>query len=343
MINGKSIKFSILDLSWIREGETAKEALRDTLELAQHAERWGYHRFWLAEHHNMQGIASAATSVAIGYVASGTSTLRVGSGGIMLPNHSPLVIAEQFGTLASIYGDRIDLGVGRAPGSDGPTMRALRRDVRHAADDFPADVEELQELLGPTRPGQVIHAIPGQNTNVPIYLLGSSDYSAHLAATLGLPFAFASHFAPAFLHEALEIYREEFRPSAHLDRPYAMAAVNVAVADTDQEAQRIFTSSQMGFLNMIRGQRLKLQPPIDSMDSIWSPLEKAKVEAMLKYAYVGAKQRVSEGIRKFLEATQVDELIVTSRIYDQPERLRSLELLAEVREMLQARPGAVTS
>jgi len=330
----KDVPFSVLDLSWIREGEGVGEALGDTLALARHVERLGYRRFWLAEHHGMAGIASAATSVAIGYVAGGTSTIRVGSGGIMLPNHAPLVIAEQFGTLASLYPGRIDLGLGRAPGSDGATMRALRRDLRHAADEFPEDVAELQMFLGPERPGQLVKAVPGQGTNVPLYLLGSSDYTARLAAQMGLPFAFASHFAPAFLHEALDIYRSEFSPSAVLAKPYAMVAGTVVAADSDEEARRLFTSAQMGFLNLYRGNRAKLQPPLESID--WTPEEKAKVDANLRYSFVGTPAVVREGIEGFLADTDADELIVTSRIYDQEARLRSFSLLAEVwREMFE--------
>lgn len=338
MAKRKEVPFSILDLSWIREGETAREALRDTLDLAQHAEKWDYKRFWLAEHHSMAGIASAATSVALGYVAGGTKTIRVGSGGIMLPNHAPLLIAEQFGTLATLYPDRIDLGLGRAPGSDGLTMRALRRNPR-SADEFPEDVEELQTFLGPEQPGQFVRAVPGQGTNVPIYLLGSSDYTAHLAAKMGLPFAFASHFAPAYLHEALAIYREEFRPSEVLDKPYAMVAGTVVAADTDEEAQRLFTSAQMGFLNLFRGNRLKLQPPVKTMDELWTYDEREKVRGMLRYSFVGTKDKVREGIEGFLKETDADELIVTSRVYDQAARLRSFELLAQVREEMFQKVG----
>jgi len=340
MTNRKEIPFSILDLSWIREGEGPGEALRDTLDLAQHAEQWGYHRLWLAEHHGMPGIASAATSVALAYVAGGTSTIRLGSGGIMLPNHAPLLIAEQFGTLASLYPGRIDLGLGRAPGSDGFTMRALRQDLRSSADDFPEDVAELQMFLGPERPGQLVRAVPGQGTNVPIYLLGSSDYTARLAAQMGLPFAFASHFAPAFLHDALDIYRREFRPSDVLDKPYAMVAGTVVAADDEEEARRLFTSAQMGFLNLFRGTRAKLQPPVDAIDELWSSEEKAKVDAMLRYSFVGTPAAVKKGIEGFLGDTDADELIVTSRIYSQAARLRSFELLADIHREMFEKVGA---
>jgi luciferase family oxidoreductase group 1 len=330
----RSIPFSVLDLSFVREGETPREALHDTLTLAQHVEKLGYHRFWLAEHHNMAGIASAATSVAIGYVAGGTSTIRVGSGGIMLPNHSPLVIAEQFGTLATLYPDRIDLGLGRAPGTDRPTSQALRRDTTSSPDNFPHDVQELQAYFAPSTPGQVVRAIPGDGLEVPLYLLGSSTFNAQLAALLGLPFAFASHFAPAMLFDALAIYRQDFGPSKVLDKPYAMVAANVVVANTDKEAQRLFTSSQLGVLEFQRGKRPKLMPPVDSMDGLWSPAEEAGVESFLRYAFVGSPSTVATGLSNFLNETGADELIITTRVYDMDARLRSFELLAEVREKI---------
>jgi luciferase family oxidoreductase group 1 len=325
----QSIPFSILDLSFVREGETSREALRDTRELAQHAERWGYRRFWLAEHHNMPGIASAATAVALGYVAEGTSTIRVGSGGVMLPNHAPLVVAEQFGTLESLYPGRIDLGLGRAPGTDGLTARALRRDMVGSADTFPQDVQELQAYFRAVEPGQKVQAVPGAGLNVPIWLLGSSGFSARLAAILGLPFAFASHFAPDFLHAALDLYRREFQPSKTLDRPYAMVAANVFVADTDAEARRLFTSAQMGFLALHRGQPGMLQPPVDSMDDIWTPAERAGVDRALRYSYVGSPETVRKGLDGLIADTEADEIIAVARIYDQTARLRSFELLAQ--------------
>lgn len=272
--------FSVLDLAFIPEGQTAADALRNSVDLARHAEKWGYRRFWLAEHHNMTGIASAATAVVIGHVAAHTSTIRVGAGGVMLPNHSPLVIAEQFGTLETLFPGRIDLGLGRAPGTDQRTLRALRRDPS-AADNFPQDVLELQALLGPVAEGQVIQAVPGHDTNVPLWILGSSLYGAQLAAALGLPYAFASHFAPAALHEAIALYRERFKPSAQLDRPHVMVAVNVIAADTDAEAKRLFTTPQQQFVNLIRGVRGKMRPPIDDIESYWQPHEKAHVSAML--------------------------------------------------------------
>src|SRR3954470_24108607 len=266
---------SVLDLAPIPQGATPAEALRRTLDLAQHAEQWGFHRYWLAEHHNMVGIASAATAVVIGYVAGGTRTIRVGAGGIMLPNHAPLIIAEQFGTLECLYPGRIDLGVGRAPGTDQRTLRALRRDPT-SADTFPQDVLELQALLAAVQPDQAIQAVPGAGSNVPIWILGSSLFGAQLAAMLGLPYAFASHFAPGALMQALQVYRERFQPSAQLDRPYAMVGVNVIDADTDEEARDLFTSAQQSFTNLFRGARGKLQPPIDDIESYWSPHEKAQ-------------------------------------------------------------------
>ncbi|MGV3721812.1 MAG: LLM class flavin-dependent oxidoreductase, partial [Actinomycetota bacterium] len=272
---------SVLDLSPIVAGGTAAQALRNTLDLAQHAEAWGYHRYWVAEHHNLPGIASAATSVLIGHIAGGTSRIRVGAGGIMRPNHAPLVIAEQFGTLEALYPGRIDLGLGRAPGTDPLTSRALRRNLMSVVEMFPKDVQELQSYFRPATPGQAVRAIPGEGLNVPIWLLGSSDSSARLAATLGLPFAFASHFAPDYLHVALELYRTNFRPSEQLDQPYAMVGVNVVAADTDREAARLFTSVQQQFLNLRRGAPGQFPPPVDDMDQIWSPAEKLMVDRAL--------------------------------------------------------------
>ncbi|MEE1655030.1 LLM class flavin-dependent oxidoreductase [Microvirga sp. CF3062] len=323
--------FSILDLAHIPEGFTPSDALRNSRDLAQHAEKWGYNRFWLAEHHNMVGIASAATSVAIGHVAGGTKTIRVGAGGIMLPNHSPLVIAEQFGTLDALYPGRIDLGVGRAPGTDQRTLRALRRDPS-AADTFPQDVLELQALLGPLQPDQAIQAVPGTDSNVPIWILGSSLFGAQLAAMLGLPYAFASHFAPGTLMQALQVYRERFQPSAQLDRPYAMVGVNVIAAETDEEAQHLFTSAQQSFTNLFRGTRGKLQPPIDNIESYWAPHEKAQAMNMLSCSFVGSAKTVREGLEGFIAGTGADELIVASAIYDHGKRLRSYEILADLQK-----------
>lgn len=329
MPNSNSVPLSILDLSFVREGETPGDALRDSLVLAQHAEQWGYKRFWLAEHHNMSGIASAATSVAIGFIAGGTKTIRVGSGGIMLPNHAPLIIAEQFGTLESLYPGRIDLGLGRAPGTDPLTSRALRRDLG-GGDTFPQEVQELQGYFQPAVPGQAVRAVPGEGLDVPLYILGSSLFGAQLAAHLGLPFAFASHFAPTHLFDALEIYRQNFKPSDALATPYAMVAANVVVADTDDEARRLFTSAQIGVINLLKNQRSKLQPPIEDIDAVWSPAEKAGVEGFLRYAFVGSPETVKRGLASFIDATGADEVITTARIYDPQARLRSFELLARL-------------
>ncbi|MBQ0820521.1 LLM class flavin-dependent oxidoreductase [Microvirga sp. HBU67558] len=323
--------FSVLDLAPVPEGSTPSDALRNTLDLAQHAEAWGYNRYWLAEHHNMVGIASAATSVVIAHVAGGTKTMRIGSGGIMLPNHSPLVIAEQFGTLDALFPDRIDLGVGRAPGTDQRTLRALRRDPS-AADTFPQDVLELQALLGPVQPDQAIQAVPGAGSNVPVWILGSSLFGAQLAAMLGLPYAFASHFAPGALMQALQVYRERFQPSAQLDRPYAMVGVNVIAADTDEEARHLFTSAQQSFTNLFRGARGKLQPPIDNIESYWLPHEKAQAMNMLSCSFVGSRETVRDGLEGFIAQTGADEVMVAAAIYDHSKRLRSYEILSEVRE-----------
>ncbi len=325
--------FSILDLAPVPEGRTAGDALRNARDLAQHAERLGYRRYWLAEHHNMIGIASAATSVAIGYVAEGTRTIRVGSGGVMLPNHAPLIIAEQFGTLESLYPGRIDLGVGRAPGTDGRTSRALRRDPA-AADSFPQDVVELQALLGPARPGQMVQAVPGTGLQVPIWILGSSLFGAQLAAMLGLPYTFASHFAPDALMQALQVYRTRFEPSEQLERPHAMVGVNVVAADTDAEARRLFTSTQQAFTNMFRGTRGKLQPPIDDIETYWSPPEKAQASSMLACSFVGSAATVRRELQAFLARTQADEVMVASAVFDHAARRRSYEILAEVRDSL---------
>ena len=324
------IPFSILDLAPIAEGSDAAQAFRNSLDLARHAERWGYNRYWLAEHHNMSGIASAATSVVIGHIAGGTKTIRVGAGGVMLPNHSPLVIAEQFGTLESLYPGRIDLGLGRAPGSDMATARALRRDPA-AGDTFPHDVVELQSYLGPPDRTQTIRAVPGSGLNVPIWILGSSLFGAQLAAMLGLPYAFASHFAPDALMQALEVYRTRFEPSGALDRPYAMLGVNVFAAESDEEGRRLFTSVQQQFVNLRRGDPGKLQPPLRSIDEYCTPAEKAGVEHALKYSMVGSRETVRRGLEAFIEVTRADELMITGQIYDHAARLRSFEIAAEIR------------
>ena len=327
------VAISVLDLSPIPQGSTARDSLHNSLDLAQHAERWGYRRFWLAEHHNMAGIASAATSVAIGYVAGGTKTIRVGAGGIMLPNHSPLVIAEQFGTLESLYPGRIDLGLGRAPGTDQRTWRALRRDPA-AAERFPDDVVELRTLLGPSLPGQVIHAVPGMDLRVPLWILGSSLFGAQLAAMLGLPYAFASHFAPAALMEAIAVYRARFQPSPQLDKPYVMVGCNVCAAESDAAAKRLFTSSQQAFANAVRNARGQLPPPIDDIESYWSPAEKAQASHMLTYSFVGTVDRVRQQLAEFVKATQADEVMANAMIYDHAARLRAYEILAGVASLV---------
>lgn len=323
------IPFSILDLVPVILGETPREALSKSLDLAQHAESFGYRRYWVAEHHNMTAIASAATSVVIGYLAGGTKTIRVGSGGVMLPNHSPLVIAEQFGTLESLYPGRIDLGLGRAPGTDQRTVHALRRDPRRA-DDFPQDVLELQALLAPVKPGQAVRAVPGAGTEVPIWILGSSLFGAELAAALGLPYAFASHFAPGALFEALDIYRRTFRPSKQLDHPYAMAGVNVVAAETDEEARRLFTTIQQSFTNLVRGSGGKLQAPINNIEEYWTPAEKRAASRMLEHSIVGSRETVRRGLESFVQRTNADELMIVTSLYDHAARVRSYEIVAEI-------------
>lgn len=323
-----SPRFSVLDLSPIRQGGTAADSFRATLDLARHVEQWGYHRFWLAEHHNIPGVASAATAVLIGHVAGGTSTIRVGAGGIMLPNHAPLVIAEQFGTLELLYPGRIDLGLGRAPGGDMPTARALRRDLQFGGDDFPDQVRELQGYFRHGGPGTGVHAIPGEGLDVPLYLLGSSDFSARLAAALGLPFAFASHFAPDYLLAALDLYRSHFQPSSMLDRPYVMVGVNLVAAETDAEAAILFTSIQQMFLNLIRGAPGRLPPPIESMDERWNAAERATVDRMTRVSLVGSSDTIRRQLETLLKATNADEFIAASQIFDHAARLRSFEIAA---------------
>jgi luciferase family oxidoreductase group 1 len=325
---------SVLDLAPIVEGSTAREALANSLDLARHAERWGYRRYWVAEHHNMDGVASSATAVLVGHIAGGTSTIRVGSGGVMLPNHAPLVIAEQFGTLATLYPGRIDLGLGRAPGTDRLTMRALRRhlDAGDEEEGFPRDVMELQGYLGPASPEQPVRAIPGQGTQVPIWLLGSSLYSAQLAAYLGLPFAFASHFAPDLLLQALQVYRAGFRPSPAWPKPHAMVGVNVVCAASDDEAALLFTSIQQRFLGMQRGRRGPLPRPIEplELEAMWSPQEKVGVQRMLAASAVGSPAAVRRQLLSIVEQTAADELIVAGAVHEHAARLRSYGALAEV-------------
>jgi len=323
------VPISILDLVPVIVGETPREALRKSLDLIQHAERFGYTRYWVAEHHNMTGIASAATSVVIGYLAGGTKTIRVGSGGIMLPNHSPLVIAEQFGTLESLYPGRIDLGLGRAPGTDALTMRALRRPTLRA-DSFPEDVLELKLLLAPAKHRQPVRAVPGAGTEVPIWILGSSTFGAELAAALGLPYAFASHFAPDALFDALEIYRRQFQPSEQLDHPYAMVGVNVVAADTDEEARRQFTTVQQSFTNLLRGAPGKLQPLIADIEDYWTQQEKLLASRMLKYSIVGSAETVAKELEDFVALTKAEELMIVCHLYDHAARIRSYELVADI-------------
>lgn len=328
------VPVSILDLSPVPAGADPAIALANTVDLAIHAERLGFRRYWLAEHHNMPGIASAATAVVIGRVAAATSTIRVGSGGIMLPNHAPLMIAEQFGTLASLFPNRIDLGLGRAPGTDQTTARALRRDLAAAADRFPDDVLELQSLFEPAVPGQVIRAVPGAGLRVPIWILGSSLFGAQLAALLGMPFAFASHFAPGHLLEALDLYRAGYRPSARWPKPYAMVAVNVFAADTDVEARRLFTSLQQAFLNLRRGMPGLLPAPDDTLDGRLSPAERFMLVQALAISAVGSPDTVRVRLTEILEATGADELIATGQIHDHQARRRSFEILAAVRDSM---------
>jgi luciferase family oxidoreductase group 1 len=328
------IPLSVLDLAPIVEGGDAAQALRNTLDLARRVEGWGYHRFWLAEHHGMPGVASAATSVVIGHVAAGTSRIRVGAGGIMLPNHAPLVIAEQFGTLAALFPGRIDLGLGRAPGTDPATLRALRRSPG-AAETFPQDVVELMGWFRPAAPGQTVRAVPGAGLDVPIWILGSSLFGAELAAALGLPYAFASHFAPAAMTEALEVYRSRFQPSEHLARPYVMLGVNVFAAKTDAEAAKLYTSLQQAFINLRRGRPGPLPPPDERLDERLAPGDRLLIHQMLSCTVVGAPDTVRRGLAEFAERTGADELMLTSQIYDHAARLRSYEIVAS--EVLQAR------
>jgi len=325
-------RFSILDLAPVRVGGTIAEAFRNTLDLARHAEQWGFNRFWVAEHHNMQGIASAATSVLIGHVAGGTSAIRVGSGGIMLPNHPSLVIAEQFGTLETLYPGRIDLGVGRAPGSDEVAARALRH--RTEEEDFPRQVAELLAYLAPAGPGQRLVAFPGAGTNVPVWLLGSTTYSAQLAAAIGLPFAFASHFAPAMLMDALDVYRRSFQPSRYLDRPYVMVGVPVVAAESDAEAERLATSLLQRHLKLIRREPIFVPPPVENMAGLWSEPEKFLVESRLGVAAIGGPETARFKLGQLLQETEADELIFVSDLYDHSKRLRSFEIVADVMKQL---------
>lgn len=322
------VPFSILDLSPVAEGSDISQSFESSRRMAQKAEELGYTRFWLAEHHGMPGVASAATAVVISHVGAATSRIRVGSGGVMLPNHSPLVIAEQFGTLEALFPGRVDLGLGRAPGTDMRTAQALRRNMEDGAHSFPNDVVELQRLLGPAQENQAILAVPGNNANVPIWLLGSSLYSAQLAAMLGLPYAFASHFAPDSLLDAIAIYRDRFTPSKALDKPYVMVGVMGAVAETDEEAQYHFTSAQQQFVNLRRNVRGPFPKPVRNMDDFWTPMEKINVEHTLRYAVVGAPETAEAKLSGFIRETQADEVIISMPIHDIEARLKSLELFA---------------
>ncbi|WP_437328556.1 LLM class flavin-dependent oxidoreductase [Sorangium sp. So ce381] len=332
------IPFSVLDLAPIVQGGDAAQALRNALDLARHAERLGYHRYWLAEHHNMGGVASAATSIVIAHVAAGTSTIRVGAGGIMLPNHAPLVIAEQFGTLASLFPGRIDLGLGRAPGSDPITARALRRNLAGDADGFPQDVLELMGYFRPAEPGQLVQAVPGAGLRVPIWILGSSLFGAQLAAALGLPYAFASHFSPGQMAQAIALYRREFRPSDQLAEPRVMLGINVVAAGTDEEARRLWTSLQQAFVNLRRGRPGPFPPPVDDFERDLSPLDRAGLEQALACSVAGSPETVRRWLDGFITRTRADEIIVSSPIFDHAARVRSLELTAAARDEL-TRPG----
>lgn len=320
-------KLSILELGRVREGFTRRDALDEARELAKHAERLGYVRFWVAEHHNFPSVSTAATSLVIAHIAAGTTTLRVGAGGVMLPNHAPYVIAEQFGTLETLFPGRIDLGLGRAPGTDGATLRALRR-APDDAEHFPDDVLELQAYLAPVRPGQRVEAVPGSGTEVPLWILGSSLFGAQLAAELGLPYGFASHFAPQALDDALRVYRARFKPSKQQATPYCLVGVNVIAAETDAEARRLWTSQQMSFAGLLRGERKLTQPPIDDIDAYWSPMEKAQASQMLGCSVVGSPDTVRQGLRALAERTGADELMVVSDVFDPALRRRSIELIA---------------
>jgi luciferase family oxidoreductase group 1 len=335
---GKQLAVSVLDLVGMRAGEPAGSAIARSVNLAQRVEQMGYKRYWLAEHHSIPGLACSATPVLIGHVAAATKTIRVGSGGVMLPNHAPLVVAEQFGTLEALYPGRIDLGLGRAPGGDFSTMRALRRDLGQSGEDFPALLEELRTYLGPERPGQAVKAIPGQGSNVPITLLGSSDFSARLAGMLGLPFAFAAHFAPDYLYAAARLYREQFRPSEALPSPYLMVAVQVIAAETDAAARRLFTTLQQRFLRLIRSQPVELLPPVDSMELLWQEHERAAVENRLRAAIVGSDATVKAGLEKLVGDTVADDVIVVTDTYDHADRIESYQRVAAVATTVEVKP-----
>jgi luciferase family oxidoreductase group 1 len=340
---GPGLAASVLDLVGMRAGESAGSAIARSVNLAQHVEQLGYKRYWLAEHHSISGLACSATPVLIGHVAAATKVIRVGSGGVMLPNHAPLIVAEQFGTLEALYPGRIDLGLGRAPGGDFQTMRALRRDLGQNGDDFPALLAELRTYLGPEKPGQAVKAIPGQDSNVPITLLGSSGFSAQLAGMLGMPFAFAAHFAPEYLLAATQLYRESFRPSEVLQKPYLMVALQVIVAETDAAARRLFTTSQQRFLRLIRNQPVELLPPVDSMEPLWQDSERAAVESRLRAAIVGSDQTVKRGLENLLGDTAADEVIVVTDTYEHSDRLQSYKRVAGIVTMIEPKPSVIVA
>lgn len=330
MLMSKNLALTVLDLVGLKPGEAVGSAIARSVDLARHAEHLGYKRYWLAEHHSIAGLACSATAVLIGHIANATKAIRVGSGGVMLPNHAPLVVAEQFGTLEAMYPGRIDLGLGRAPGGDAASMRALRRDLRQTGDDFPELLQELRSYLGPARPGQTVEAFPGQGSNVPITLLGSSGFSAQLAGALGLPFAFASHFAPEYLYAAAQLYRECFRPGEVLQEPYFMVAVQAIAAETDAAARRLFTTPQQRFLRLIRNQPVELLPPVDSMEPLWQDWERAAVLSKLSAAIVGSNATVKAGLQKFVDDTGADEVIVVTDTYEHADRLDSYRRVAEI-------------
>lgn len=335
---GNGLAVSVLDLVGMRAGEPAGSAIARSINLAQHVEQWGYKRYWLAEHHSIPGLACSATPVLIGHVAAATKTIRVGSGGVMLPNHAPLVVAEQFGTLEALYPGRIDLGMGRAPGGNPQMMRALRRNLGQSGADFPALLDELRTYLGPAKPGQVVKAIPGQGSNVPITLLGSSGFSAQLAGMLGLPFAFAAHFAPEYLYVAAQLYREQFRPSETLKNPYLMVAVQVIAAETDGAARRLFTTPQQRFLRLIRDQPVELLPPVDSIEPLWQDWERAAVENKLRAAIVGSDVTVKAGLEKLAGDTAADEVIVVTDTYEHADRIESYRRAAAIAKRIEVKP-----
>jgi luciferase family oxidoreductase group 1 len=334
-----ALAVSVLDLVGMRSGESAGSAIARSVDLAKNVERWGYKRYWLAEHHSIAGLACSATAVLIGHVAGATKSMRVGSGGVMLPNHAPLVVAEQFGTLDALYPGRIDLGLGRAPGGDFHTMRALRRDLQQSGEDFPALLDELRTYLGPEKPGQAVKAIPGQGSNVPITLLGSSGFSAQLAAMLGLPFAFAAHFAPDYLYAAAQVYRERFQPSDVLRKPHLMVAVQVIAAETDDTARRLFTTPQQRFLRLIRNQPVELLPPVDSMTPLWQEHERAAVESKLRAAIIGSNATVKAGLEKLVSDTAADEVIIVTDTYEHADRLESYRRAANIAASLEVKPS----